>query len=359
MMNQVERFRSALSAQGSAKDYHNVLVDWWDGTAGVWRPSMVDGRGEGFDSSFRSHVDILFPESFDLYGRGACETRSVRISDLRPSRLISDSIARFFTTRYALEILEDLEPCIDGGRDADRAQLETVARDLRRVYQETFSQWKDLFETGSAEAGAEGTLCHVSDDLDVLKALSRTDTPAGAALQTFRNELIAGEMSCSPVAWWDENGRTWRPTILVGATGAPSQFMPNSRVRIVLPDQPLAIRQVCGADLKPLDIAAAGFSLCAMPVLLRDILQLHRGLIACGFGDFDVQFDPMLCAIGEMLTGATREWGAQFALGLPGAAPEPRVVPLHPEMWGLSTTTTSNDVGAWWQSDSPSERSER
>ena len=147
--------------------------------------------------------------------------------------------------------------------------------------------------------------------------------------------------------------RAWRPTILIGATGAPSQFMPTSKVRIIIPDLPIAIREVCGADLKPLDIATAGFSLCALPVLLRDILQMHHGLTACGAGDFDVQFDPMLCAIGEMVTGAAREWGGQFALGLPGSAPEPRVVPLHPELWGLTTTVAGKDIGAWWQ-QSPS-----
>ena len=192
-MSPVERFRSSLSTRGSAKDYHNVLVDWWDTAAGVWRPSIIDGHGEGFDNAFRSHVDILFPDTHGFSGRATCETRSVRISDVRPSRLVNDSLSRFFTTRYALEVLEDLEPCIDGGRDADRSQLASVARDLHKVYQETFTIWRSLFQAGSTGDTSEGSLVHISDDLDVMRALGRPDLPSGAALQAFRNELVNGE----------------------------------------------------------------------------------------------------------------------------------------------------------------------
>lgn len=355
MMSPTERFRSALARDGGVKDFHNIPVDWWDSRAGVWRPSILDARSDGFQSAFRSHVDILFPEPVLLASSAGCELRSVRIADLRPSRLLSDRILRFFSTRYALEVLEDLEPCIVSGHEADRTQLQSVARDLRKGYHESLSVWRDLFEQGSKGDTIDGTLCHVADDLEIMAALSRPGTYAGAALQIFRSELMAGEVSCSPVAWWDENSRTWRPTMLIGATGAPAQFMPTAKVRIVVPDAPFAIKEVCGADLKPLDIATAGFSLCALPVLIRDLLQMHRAMVAAGAGDCDVQFDPMLAAVAEMVTGAAREWGAQFTKGAPGDAPEPRVVALHPEFWGL-TTTTENDIAAWWQqSSSPRE----
>jgi hypothetical protein len=349
-MSSVDHFRYALARNDAGNEFRNVLVDWWDVDAGVWRPSVLENAAAQPHGYARSHVDIAVPSArFNATPESACVMKRVRIADLRPSRLVNDSIARFFTARYALEVLEDLQPCINSSSDADKSQLEAVTRDLHRTFLESFSAWSNAFETGSDGSHPSGILFHISDDTSVVNALHQPVTPAGRAMETFRRELTAGELSCSPVTWWDESEKTWRPTMLIGATGSQSQFMPAARVDILIPGEPFAIRTVCGADLRPVDIATAGFSLCALPVLIRDVLRMDETLTACGVDSNELCFQPMLAAVAEMLSGAAREWRNQFESGLPGAAPEPRIVPLSPSLWGLSETTTPDDVAAWWR----------
>jgi len=348
-MSSVDHFRYALARNDAGNEFRNVLIDWWDADASVWRPSVLENAAAQ-PGYARSHVDIAIPSRRPATRPElACEIKRVRIADLRPSRLVNDSIARFFTARYALEVLDDLQPCIDSSSEADKTQLEAVTRDLHRTFRESFTAWSQAFETGSDGSFPSGILFHISDDTSVVNSLHQPELEAGVAMETFRRELTVGELSCSPVAWWDESEQTWRPTILIGATGSQSQFMPSARVQILALGEPFTIRTVCGADLRPVDIATAGFSLCALPVLVRDVLRMDETLTACGVDATELCFQPMLAAVAEMLSGAAREWRNQYENGLPGSAPEPRVMPLAPSLWGLAETTTPDDVAAWWR----------
>ena len=244
-----------------------------------------------------------------------------------------------------------MAPCIENSNAADKAQLAAVERDLHRTYRESFADWQKAFEEGSSGETPAGTLFHISDDHSVIDSLRLSNSPSGQAMEMFRGELFSGELSCSPVAWWDEMERTWRPTMLIAATGTSLQFMPSARVKIIVPGTPFELRVVCGADLRPLDIATAGFSMCALPVLVRYVLRMHETLVSCGVESDELQTQPMLAAVSEMVLGAAREWRGQFQQGMPGPAPEPRITPLAPTMWGLTANTTADDVAAWWHSN--------
>src|ERR1700688_3487875 len=106
VMSSVDHFRFALARNDAGNEFRNVLVDWWDSIAGVWRPSVLENAAAQAGYA-RSHVDIAVPSRHPhATPELACEVKRVRIADLRPSRLVNDSIARFFTARYALEVLE-------------------------------------------------------------------------------------------------------------------------------------------------------------------------------------------------------------------------------------------------------------
>ena len=331
-MTPIEQFQRALVMADDEHQFQHVPVDWWDAPAQVWRPSVLEAVSG--DAHTRVHAEIVAPvETPDAVDFVA---KRVLIQELRPSLLLDEGLAEFFTTRYTLELLESLMPCIERASSSERRALNAILCELLETYETSFKVWTRAFSTGSAagtepcadvwteRAVASEQLPHAHIDLDTVDLF---DAVGGSA---------DGSLDCAPVALWDEAAGRWRPTMLLNATGDMEQFLPRSRIQVLVPGDPVAVRTVSGSLACPLDLADSCFSLVALPILARDCLRMHGALRSAGFGNDEVAAHPFMIAFVKMLAGAADEWGALFEEGLEGAAPEPRVDPLAPELWGMA-----------------------
>ncbi len=329
-----ERFQQAVATASDDRMFAHVPVDWWDAPAQVWRPSVLESRSEGETT----HASIMAP---GLDEQSVTEVnyvaKRVAISELRPSRLVDEAIAQFFTTRYTLELVDTLMPCLDMASTEERNQLDIVLNDLLEVYTTSYETWLQAYARGSREGLAvDAAWDDHAVDAALLPRRRRLLAGSSDIFTAIEAEARRGAIDCSPVALWDEEARIWRPTMMLGATGDAEQFSPGARVDVLVPGEPVDVIAVSGAMLQPLEIADTCFSLIAIPVLARDYLRMHDALKAAGFDATDAAAHPFVISFARMLAGAADEWSGLFEDGLPGAAPEPRVTPLHPTQWGLT-----------------------
>lgn len=329
-------------------------VDWWDEASQVWRCTVIDA-GDELPPATRTHVCVVAP--FPDRQASAAITyvpQRVAITDLRPSRLVTDRIAQFFTTRYTLEMLDALMPCIERASQHEQAMLRRVLNELIDLYSETYDIWAAAYYAGADRDDPGSDWRPTSLDRE---CLPRRRTvffvePRHDVFAAIEAERRDGEISCCPVAMWDENADLWRPTMLLGATGSEDQFSPSANVSVLIPGHPVATARVAGSLLEPLDIADTCFSLFAIPVLARDLLRMQEGLEAAGFTTDEVLEHPFMVSATRMLSGAAGEWRLAFDLGLDGPPPEPRVALLEAGLWGCS----SDDIPSARKGSDPERR---
>jgi hypothetical protein len=333
-MEQLSAFHRNL-ATAQDIEFHNLAVDWWDGDSLVWRPTVIEGRCPEKRGGDYRYVEISVPQPGFGGQRVAYGVKQVAITDVRPSRLVNERIARYFTTRYALDVIDDLHECVQSTGRQERDQLRGVVADLKRVQKESFESWLTAFTAGASPFDEQITLGNEyresSDANNLIQHLNDSDGLFAAIAR------MGTEMDGSPVAFWDEDGRRWRATLMLNPVTDDSVFSYSSRVEIMAPAMPATVHTVCGADLKPIDIADAGFSLCALPVVARDFAKLYQASITSGIGAEAAAAQPILVSLAKMVTGAATEWAEGYDSGIEGEAPHPQIVALPPEYWGFST----------------------
>src|SRR5580704_14817065 len=88
-----EDLHQALLTSTCERAFCDVPVDWWDESAGVWRPtSIIRLLGGVWD--VRRDVEVLIPRA-----EGTSQA-SVSIADVRLSRLLTAGISRYWVARY-------------------------------------------------------------------------------------------------------------------------------------------------------------------------------------------------------------------------------------------------------------------
>ena len=328
------RFHEALATAVDARQFSHVPVDWWDAAAGLWRPTVVEQTCD-VEAGPRSHAQVLVPV---LEGEERklviVMPRRVRISDLRPSQLLDESIAQFFTTRYTLEMLDSLMPCVNRVALEEQMQLRAVIDELLAANHAAYAAWMRAYTEG-----APHQLFGVASVWDE-RAIDESRLPHIGAHDVFAaidRGRDAGEIHCSPVALWDETARCWRPTMMLDAQRQDPRLEPHREDQVLVPGEPVDVAVVPGALIQPIDIADTCFSLLAIPVLARDYLRMHEALRSAGLSARAVAAHPSMIAFARMLHGAAEEWRAVYEEGLLGPAPEPRVRPLHPSLWGFTS----------------------
>lgn len=334
-MRSAHRFQHALATAADADLFRHLPVDWWDISASCWRPTVLLEAAADAGMS-RTHVVVAAPLQRSEGETAAVGSRTVRIDELRLSTRVDDDIAQFFTTLYTLELIDLLTPCIEQASLAERTQLHAIVDQLHGIHGGAVESWSQAFDRGVVDERDSATETHATT--------ARTPADVFEALQP---ERMGDEISCSPVVLWDEEAELWRPTVLLGATGDDEQFRPWQDVRVLVPGDPVDVATVPGSLLRPIDLADACFSLIAIPVLARDFMRLHDALAAAGLDREEIAAHPSFISFSRMLDGAADEWRAVFDEGLPGSAPEPRVIPLHPSLWGLAVSdyTVAPDAG--------------
>ena len=338
------RFHHAVAAAIDDHQFAHIPVDWHDATVDAWRPTVLV-RGLGA-AGFREEAEILVPVS-EGFERElvAVTTRRVAIIDLRPSELITEGSARFFSTRYTLEMLDALMPTIDAAGPEERRQLRNIADELVRANHQSYKDWADLYWYPGNRSDLASWQQFALDTSELPRyAAARAEKGTGLFNAIDRHRL-AGEITCSPVAVWDETSRRWRATILLDATGDERQFRAGHDAIILIPGDPVDTAVVPGSLLQPIDISDACFSLLAIPLLGRDFLRMQDALLAAGMPETQVAAHPCIIAFARMLRGAAGEWQGIYEEGMAGPEPQPRVTPLPPSMWGF----TSGDPEPVWR----------
>lgn len=315
-------------------------VDWWDASARVWRPSVIDRVCEAGET-FRDHAQILAPVAEGLEPDPASAVaRTVRIADLRPSKLIDETIAQFFATRYTLEMLDSLLPCIDQVAPDEQRQLRKAVDDLLEVNGAGRAAWGRAYLRGATEDHRRGAGVWMEQSVNhdsLPRYLERFSAAPQGLYSAIEQETTAnGQISCSPVAMWDEIAHRWRPTIMLNATGVRDPFRAAHESQVLVPGEPVDIALVPGSMLQPIDLAETCFSLLAIPVLARDFLRMHDALAESGLSATALAAHPSIIAFVRMLSGAAEEWRAVYQAGMLGSAPQPRVVPLPHAAWGFT-----------------------
>ena len=342
-MTPLESFHLALASVPDGTRLRHLPVDWWDGPAGVWRPTVVEGAAV-LTTGTRSMVDIAVPAGSVAEGGALVHlTRVVPIAQLRPSQLTSELVARFFSTRYSMEIVDNLRHRVARFSTDERLRLQDVMRELLAAYRESHDSWLEAYTSG---ARADSFWGRLFSDADAAVPTIEPDPTAAAAAGELLTELGDARIECSPVAWWDESSRRWRPVILIGSSSDRRRFAPASRVSILVPVPSPHLIIVSGADLDPLHDADCRFSLWATPVMARDLLRITDLLRAGGLTQEQVSGQPLMDKLARMIHGALCEWGQSFEAGLDNDPPPPRVVPLPPSLWGLSadSVTSADDA---------------
>lgn len=328
----ISRFHEALATSPDERQFAHVPVDWWDAAAQRWRPTAIECAGE-MVFGWREHVQVLVPVAEaaerDLI---VAMPRRVRIADIRPSRLLDERIAQFFTTRYTLQMLDQLQPCIERVALDEQVQLRSVFSELVTVNRESYASWVSAFNAGATPDAVGG-------EVWAERALDERRLPRLGAHDVFAaidRGRSAGEIRCSPVALWDETARCWRPTMML-----ESDESDDARARredeVLVPGEPVDVAVVPVSLVQPIDIADTCFSLLAIPLLARDYLRMHEALSASGLDARAVAAHPSIIAFARMLHGAAEEWRGVYETGLIGPAPEPRVTPLPPSAWGFTS----------------------
>src|SRR5206468_528464 len=122
-------------------------------------------------------------------------------------------------TRYTLELLGSLEPALERSAAADRDAVESVRAELAETEAATQPEWARAFMLGEPDGvGVDVPLW----DAQPISEADLPGTDAVGAHETLYGAIDAeranGEICCSPVAYWDEDDRMWRPTVIVGAS---------------------------------------------------------------------------------------------------------------------------------------------
>jgi hypothetical protein len=335
----------ALASAPDGDVFQHLPVEWWDQTASVWRPSILIGAGD--HAAPRTHFEIAIP---DLSHESVAEepARRVAIDELRLAQEIPAALLKFYSARYTLSMLDSLMPCIARASDEEQHALRGVLTDILQVYSDNHDVWAKAFLVGRRDSGpvAEAPNVFAGGRME-LRGRRAGLSLGGRARNIFtvlENDSEGTDLSCAPVALYDEELRVWRPTMVIGAVDDEAQYYPSSDVRVLVPADPVDVITVPGSLLDPLDIGDTCFALFAIPVVARDLLRMHRALRQSGLDERARNAHPMLRAVAAMLRGATEEWRAAFSAGMRGAPPQPRVVPLSPGAWFAPTVVAGAEA---------------
>jgi hypothetical protein len=328
------RFHEALATAIDVQQFAHVPVDWWDASAARWRPTVVERTCDS-DTGRRTHVNVMVPvpegEERNLV---IVMPRRVSITNVRPSQLLDEGIAQFFTTRYTLEMLESLMPCVNRVALEEQMQLRGVIDELHQANLTAYATWMRAFAEGAADDVVGSTAPWLERALDESRLPRVGAHDVFSAIDRGRD---AGEIHCSPVALWDETARCWRPTMMLDAATHDPRLEPYREDQVLVPGEPVDVAVVPATLIQPIDIADTCFSLLAIPVLARDYLRMHEALRSAGLSSRAVAAHPSMIAFARMLHGAADEWRGVYEEGLLGPEPQPRVQPLHPSLWGFTS----------------------
>jgi hypothetical protein len=135
-----EELHQALLTSTCERSFGDVPIDWWDGSAEVWRPtSIVRLLGGVWDVG--RDVEVLVPDA------GGTSLSQVSIAQVRLSRLLTAGVSRFWVARYQkLLVLRLIEQGSILGREPD--PLRRLAGRLRHQEALGHDVWATAYMTG-------------------------------------------------------------------------------------------------------------------------------------------------------------------------------------------------------------------
>ena len=138
-----EELHQALLTSTCERSFGDVPVDWWDGSAEVWRPtSIVRLLGGVWDVA--RDVEVLVPDA------GGASVSRVSIAHVRLSRLLTAGVSRYWVARYQkLLVLRLIEQATVLGGEPD--PLRRLAARMR--HQEALGRdvWATAYLTGARD----------------------------------------------------------------------------------------------------------------------------------------------------------------------------------------------------------------
>jgi hypothetical protein len=138
-----EELHQALLTSTGERTFGCVPVDWWDGSAEVWRPtSIVRLLGGVWDVG--RDVEVLVPD-----GGGTALTR-VSIAQVRLSRLLTAGVSRYWVARYQkLLVFRLVEQAELLGGEPD--PLRRLAARIRHQEALGYDVWATAYLTGARD----------------------------------------------------------------------------------------------------------------------------------------------------------------------------------------------------------------
>ena len=328
-------FQQALATSADDFQFAYLPVDWWDAPSYVWRTVILESLVK--TSSDSKLASVITPNGGDISAGSSLVTRTVAIKDLRLSRNLDEGMQQFLTVRYTLDLVKSLKPCIDSASEEEQCQIAEVVADLNVDFERGYLRWSEAYLRGCPDS-----ISRALESTESALLRGATNQLRGGhgervdLLSAVAAEQASGAIVCAPVALWDESAARWRATLMLNATGDSTQFLPQARAKVLVPGRPVDVLEVSGAVVQPLDIPDSCFSLIALPVIARDLIRIHDALLSARLSAAEVQQHPSVVGLVKLLDSAADEWVGLFEDGMDGPAPQPRVVPIDPALWGLS-----------------------